>query len=217
MSPWFEIIDSGDTEYSIPLACGVWTALALARARRALLAWTLTFGAAAAVVLLSKIGFRGWGLGIAALDFKSVSGHAARAAALWPVLLALLARAAGLARVGWPVVLGYGYAVLMAVLLVRFDRHAPAEAIAGLVLGACASAVFLRHALPPPAHAGGAGRAVLGGALAGVAVFLAEPAAHTGLITRTALYLSGQPVPYSWQTWRRDDAALRQAGGRPGG
>lgn len=211
MTPWFEIIDSGDTEYSIPLACGVWATLALARAWRALAAWTVLFGAVVVIVLLSKIGYRGWGSGIPALEFRSISGHAARAAALWPVLLALLARAAGLASVRWCVALGYGYAVLMAVLLVRFDRHAPAEALAGLVLGAVASAVFLRHV---PRHAPLPGDraprwalALPGGALVCAAVFLADPAAHTTLITRTALYLSGHATPYSWRAWERAGAA----------
>lgn len=211
MTPWFEIIDSGDTEYSIPLACGVWAALALARAWRALAAWTLLFGAVVAIVLLSKIGYRGWGSGIPALEFRSISGHAARAAALWPVLLALLARAVGVRRVGWCVALGYAYGLLMAVLLVRFDRHAPAEAIAGLALGAAASAAFLRHVLRHAALPGADPRryalALPGGAAVCAAVFFADPAAHTTLITRTALYLSGHATPYGWRTWERAGGA----------
>lgn len=203
MAPWFDIIDSGDTEYSIPLACGVWAALALARAWRALAAWTLLFGAVVAIVLLSKIGYRGWGVGIPALDFRSISGHAARAAALWPVLLALLARAAGMTHVRPFAALGYVYGVLMAVLLVLFERHAPAEAFAGLALGSAASAAFLRYALP---HVAGGSQHALAwpaGALVCAAVFLADPAAHTTLITRVALYLSGNSAPYSWHGWER--------------
>jgi hypothetical protein len=105
--------------------------------------------------------------------------------------------------------LGYVYAVLMVVLLVRFERHAPAEALAGLALGSAASAAFLRHALP---HVAGGWKHALAwplGSLVCVAVFMADPAAHTGLITRAALYLSGESAPYSWRGWERADPAMR--------
>jgi hypothetical protein len=51
--------------------------------------WCLLFGIAMLAVVATKIAFLGWGIGSEALDFTGISGHAARATAIFPVLFYL--------------------------------------------------------------------------------------------------------------------------------
>jgi membrane-associated phospholipid phosphatase len=98
-------------------------------------AWLIGIAVMSAIVVASKIAFFGWGIGLQALDFTGFSGHAAIAAAVYPVLLAALARH------HWPSVhrVAVGVGILIAVIVcisrVELKAHSISEAIAGGVLG----------------------------------------------------------------------------------
>ena len=194
-----QLLHLGDIELTLPLAVAAGAWLLAARAWRAAAAWSVLYGATIALVGGSKIAYMGWGIDIAMLDFKAFSGHAAGVTAVYPVLgylfLRPAGRAAGLAAAGAGLVLG----LVMAVALVRQDEHAVAEAAAGWLLGACASAGTVHQAEAhgflhrPPA------------ALCAMAVFVASASlmqsAHVGYwMIKVALALSGKTRPYSWDT-----------------
>lgn len=194
-----QLLHLGDIELTLPLAvaAGIW--LLAARAWRAAAAWTVLYGGVIALVGGSKIAYLGWGIDIAALDFKAFSGHAAGVTAVYPVLGYLLCRpagrAAGLAAAGAGLALG----IAMAVALVGQDEHAVAEAAAGWLLGACASIGTVYQAEPHGIVPGPAA------ALCAVAVFVASAwlmqSAHVGYwMIKVALALSGKAQPYSWDT-----------------
>ena len=89
---WQRLTLLGDVAVMLPLAVSVAVYLIAARARRTALYWCCWFGGAMIFVVISKLAFIGWGLGIASLDFTGFSGHAARVCAVFPMLGYLMAR-----------------------------------------------------------------------------------------------------------------------------
>ncbi|HGF5683073.1 TPA: phosphatase PAP2 family protein [Klebsiella pneumoniae] len=105
--------------------------------------WALLFGITGAIVCASKLAFMGWGIGIRELDFTGFSGHTALSAAFWPILLWLLcARAIPALRFA-SVILGYTLAGLVGYSRLMVHAHSTSEVIAGFLLGAAGSALFL--------------------------------------------------------------------------
>ncbi|NHZ44904.1 phosphatase PAP2 family protein [Massilia sp. CCM 8693] len=123
------------------VAIAVW--LAAGHCRRRALYWCLLFGATLLTVIASKVAFLGWGVGIEAVHFAGFSGHAARAAAVFPV-------AAYLALCGRPklwryVAVSVGVLLALGVSLARVmvDTHSVSEAILGAMLGLACAAAFI--------------------------------------------------------------------------
>lgn len=194
-----QLLHLGDLELTLPLAAGAGAWLLAARAWRAALAWAVLYGGTIALVGSSKIAYLGWGLDIAALDFKAFSGHAAGATAVYPVLGYLLCRPVGRHAGLAAAAVGLALGLVMVAALVRQEEHALAEAAAGWLLGACASIGTVHEAerrgvTPGPTPALGA-----------VAAFFASAwlmqSAHVGYwMIKVALALSGNARPYSWDT-----------------
>jgi membrane-associated phospholipid phosphatase len=195
----------GEAQILLPAALGVAAWLgARARAQRLALAWLLGLGAAAAVTTVTKVAFIGWGLGLPALDFTGVSGHAMFAAAVYPLLFGGLAgplvTSLGSAhperwqRAG--VLLGCALALGVGVSRVEVSAHSWSEVIAGLTLGGLASAAALTTARMP--HIG-----IPLWLPACVVVWLlwmphAAPRSQThDIVTRLSLKLSGHQQPYT--------------------
>lgn len=85
----------------------------------------------------------GWGIGIRELDFTGFSGHSALSTAFWPILLWLLCARAVPAIRHISVLLGYALAGLVGYSRLVIHAHSTSEVIAGLLLGAAGSALFL--------------------------------------------------------------------------
>ncbi len=129
---WQLISFFGDSTVLLPSAAALFIVLMLRKTSRLLAwQWSLLFGITGAIVCASKLAFMGWGLGIRELDYTGFSGHSALSAAFWPIFLWLLSArfSAGLQKAA--VATGY---ILAAVV---------SEVIAGLLLGAAGSALFL--------------------------------------------------------------------------
>lgn len=141
MQAWQAITHTGAMSVTSMAAIVVCGLLYGAGERARSLRWFLLFTGVLFGVLVSKVLFIGWGIGIASLDFIGFSGHAARAAIVMPVLGWLLARY-------WGAIAGMAWAVLVAVSRVVLETHSVSEAVSGCALGLLAAAAMiasLRH------------------------------------------------------------------------
>lgn len=105
--------------------------------------WLLLIATAALLTTASKVAFIGWGIGWPELNFTGISGHAMFAAAVYPLLLGTLAsRLPPLAR---QLAIGAGCALALLVGLsrIKVGAHSGSEVLAGLLVGAVASALAL--------------------------------------------------------------------------
>ena len=148
---WNWLIELGDIALTLPAAAAIATVLLVSGARRLALWWTLCFTFGIGLVAASKVLFLGWGGGIPGLGFKALSGHAAGAGAIFPILLHLLLQRAppALRRAG--VAAGAGLGLLVTACLVLLCHHSRSEALAGCALGILASlaAIGAGGKLPP--------------------------------------------------------------------
>jgi membrane-associated phospholipid phosphatase len=159
---WSHLSALGGLNVTALLAIAIAAWLVGARCWRLALAWCLLFGATLLIAAASQMAFLGWGIGIRALAFTGFSGHATRAAAVFPVALFLLLERRGLRREnrrhagrtdkqdrregGWlraAVLAGVLLAVGVAVARVKVDAHTPSEAAAGCLLGLACAGLFI--------------------------------------------------------------------------
>lgn len=98
--------------------------------------WLLAVLAAVTLTLISKILFFGWGVGIAALDFTGVSGHALLSASILPVLGGFLCRRRDEAFSHPGAAGGLLLAAVVAVSRVQLSAHSVSEVIPAWLLGA---------------------------------------------------------------------------------
>lgn len=138
---WQLISFFGDSTVLLPSAAALFIVLMLRKTSRLLAwQWSLLFGITGAIVCASKLAFMGWGLGIRELDYTGFSGHSA---AFWPIFLWLLSArfSAGLRKAA--VITGYVLAAVVGYSRLVIHAHSVSEVIAGLLLGAAGSALFL--------------------------------------------------------------------------
>jgi membrane-associated phospholipid phosphatase len=138
---WMIITQFGAASAILPTVPVVMFGLWREGRRNVVITWSLTLAAGMAIVLLSKIAFLGWGMGIASLDFTGVSGHTLLASAILPVIFAWLPLPRHWSAVA--IVMG-----LVLVLLVGWSRmtlgaHSWSEILAGWLLGASVSSAAL--------------------------------------------------------------------------
>lgn len=141
---WQFISFFGDSTVLLPSAALLLIVLLLRKPSQILAwQWGLLFAVTGAVVSVSKLAFMGWGLGIRDIDFTGFSGHSTLSAAFWPVFLWLLAARLNSGMRMLFVIVGYALALLVAVSRLEINAHSVSEVIAGVLLGAGASALFL--------------------------------------------------------------------------
>lgn len=201
---WWSYLSSlGGLEITAPPALAIAAWLAAARGWRLALGWCLLFCAALALAALSQMAFIGWGVGVHALEFTGFSGHATRAAAVFPVALFLLFAQKGGRWQQGAVLAGVLLAIGVAVARVQVGAHSPSEAVTGCMLGLAAAGLFMararaaRDALAMP-------KLMLLGLLA-VAILLPRPAPVNShqVLTAAALTLSGHDRVFMRHGWQR--------------
>jgi membrane-associated phospholipid phosphatase len=215
---WHHLSALGGLNVTALLAVAIAAWLVGARCWRLALAWCLLFGGALAIAAASQVAFMGWGIGVRSLGFTGFSGHAARAAAVFPVALFLLLDRQGRRRherrspgradghperrkEGWQraaALAGALLAVAVAAARVEVNAHTPSEAIAGCLLGLAAAGLFIarcraaRDWSPQPL--------LLGLLAATMLLPRADPAYSHQWLTAAALKLSGRD-----RIWLRED------------
>ena len=217
---WSHLSALGGLNVTALLALAIAAWLVGAHCWRLALAWCLLFAGALAVAAASQVAFLGWGAGVRALDFTGFSGHATRAAAVFPVALFLLTerqgrrrqerRGAGRAdggpdrrREGWlrtTVLLGALLAAAVAAARVKVHAHSPSEAAAGCLLGLATAALFIarcraaRDRTPRPL--------LLGLLAATILLPRADPVNSHQWLTVAALKLSGSDRVWLRRDWQ---------------
>lgn len=195
---WHLLTRLGEAQILLPAqgAAALWLGWR-ANAGALALRWLGWTAAAALLTTATKVGFIGYGLGSAALDFTGVSGHAMFAAAIWPPLLALTT-AGTLALAGRRAALAAGVALALAVAVSRvlLGAHSLSEVVTGSLLGGAAAALSLRPGGLPPRALPWLAPLLLALAM-GTAVAAAPPSRSHDAVTRLALAISGRPQPYT--------------------
>jgi membrane-associated phospholipid phosphatase len=150
---WVAVTWLGDSGFLLPAALWIAAWLALpAVTRGSAWRWLFLFALGSGAVLVSKLAFLGWGIGSAGLNFTGFSGHTALSASIWPVACWLAASRRGRGARIAAAACGLALAAFIGVSRLVLDAHSVAEVVAGFVLGAVVSGLFLcwRHGLPRP-------------------------------------------------------------------
>jgi len=197
ISDWSTITHFGNSVLLLPAALALMFWMLAAGRQRLAAAWSLCFGLAVVLVLISKLAFLGWGIGSKALAFTGISGHSMVSTAVFTMLAYMLALSgnARLALSAIAVGLGIGLAVGSSRWVL--GAHSVSEVALGLVVGmwAALQPVWLvRRQSGPLSHR-----------WVGVAVVLAigltpqagQPAEAHGLVVKMALLISGRAVPFT--------------------
>ncbi|CAN7568795.1 phosphatase PAP2 family protein [Duganella sp. LjRoot269] len=205
---WHSLSVVGSLAVTGPIGVAIAVWLMAGKSWRLTAAWVLLFGAGMALVVATKIAFIGWGIGVQSVEFGGFSGHAMRAAAVFPVAGFLALRSSPPAARQWATAAGVLLAVLIAISRVRVHEHSISEAVCGCLLGLAVAAAFIWYA--------GAEEHM---AMSRVLVMLclpillvaprAEPVPAERWITHAALYLSGHDRPYTRQMWQQPLPRLR--------
>ena len=195
---WLSLIGSLAVTGPLGIAIVVW--LLAGKSWRLAAIWVFLYGAGMALVVITKMAFMGWGIGVQSVDFAGFSGHAMRAAAVYPVAGFLVTRSSP----PWAQILGSTVGVLLGVLIslsrIYTYAHSPSEAWTGCLLGLVVAGAFIWYASGEHHLALSRILAVLC-----VPVFLMAPHVRPVpaelWIAKAALYLSGRDYPYTRAMW----------------
>jgi len=139
----FQIVQYAGITVMFPEALVIAAWLWSAASKKIALWWLGVLVSAYLIVGVSKILFKGWGIGLHDLGIAVFSGHAMNACLVFTVMLNLLCQQLD-QRLRWPV-LGAGLLATwwFAINYVAHTIHPLPEAIAGALIGSVAACVFL--------------------------------------------------------------------------
>ncbi|SNS17582.1 PAP2 superfamily protein [Noviherbaspirillum humi] len=195
MIPWHTITGFGDMTVTGLALIAITAWLLLSGERRLTVWWVILNGIGLFLITASKMAFIGWGLGIAALDFTGFSGHAARAMAVFPVLLYLFCQRMSPTARFTAMAAGFAFGTLISYSRIVVHAHSPSEVVTGWLLGLAISITFIRMTGMLQKCLLTRGHLALGFLLAFTAAS-AEPAPTQSWLTRASLYISGHDTPY---------------------
>jgi membrane-associated phospholipid phosphatase len=203
---WLSLLGSLAVTGPLGVAIVVW--LMAGKSWRLTGIWVLLFGGGMVLVVLTKMAFMGWGIGVESVEFAGFSGHAMRAAAVFPVACFLALRSSPRQARVLATLFGVLLAVLISVSRVAVRDHSVSEAVSGCLLGLAVAALFIwydsteRHM-------------VLSRVLVALCLPIllvaprVEPVPAEAWIARAALYLSGRNEPYTRAMWRAPRPQVR--------
>lgn len=201
MMPWAFVSRVGGINVTLPAALAIAAWLCAQNDWRMMRLWGGLVVGMLSITVATKICFIGWGIGIREFDFTGLSGHAARAAGILPVLFFValqsysrLSRALGL-------LLGVFVSALVCIARVKLHAHSTSEVLGGAILGGGVASAFVYafgKARPLPLQWPLALTCLLGL----LAVSFLKPAPTQRWMIASALYLSGHDRPYIRQGWQ---------------
>jgi membrane-associated phospholipid phosphatase len=203
---WLSLIGSLAVTGPIGVAIAVW--LMAGKSWRLTAIWIALFGIGMAAVVVTKMAFIGWGIGVESVEFTGFSGHAMRAAAVFPVAFFLAFRSSPAPARQLATLAGVTLAVLIAVSRVYVMAHSASEAVTGCILGLVVAALFIWYASTEHHMALSRVLVVLCVPILLVAPRV-EPVPAEMWITQAALYLSGHDKPYIHYMWRQPRPQVR--------
>jgi hypothetical protein len=148
---WMKFIHIGDLRLMLPTGFAIAAYLAVIKEWRIARFWFVLLCICTGFVTGSKIAYLGWGYGIPAINFKALSGHAAFSAAIIPSSIFVLLQSSSAAIRKNMLIGGFATAALLGVFLVLLNEHTVSEAIAGFLVGACISTIFILRSHISPA------------------------------------------------------------------
>lgn len=135
INTWIFITHFGNSVFLLSTALFMALWLQRARASRMSFSWLAILGMAAFVVLLTKLAFLGWGIGIGSIDFTGISGHAMLSSSVLPVLAAMLTLRMRPAVHKVSIGIGFLVAVVVGVSRLVLNSHSLSEVLLGWVVG----------------------------------------------------------------------------------
>lgn len=208
MISWWEGLSLvGSTAVTVPLSIAIAAWLLAGRSWRLSLSWCLLFGGAMLLVVLTKMAYIGWGIGIEEVQFGGLSGHAMRACAVFPVALYLAFHHTRPGMRQAATVAGVVLGVLISVSRVPVLAHSASESVLGALVGLGVAAAFIVQAAGERPNA--AGRVLLALCLPVLCLApMVKPVSAERWITKMALHASGNKTPVG-QPWKLGTPAER--------
>ncbi|MYM81213.1 phosphatase PAP2 family protein [Duganella sp. FT50W] len=203
---WLSVAGGLAVTGPIGIAIAVW--LLAGKSWRLTWTWALLFGGGMALVVLTKLAFMGWAIGIESVEFAGFSGHAMRAAGVYPVAAFLITRSLPPWTQMLSSTVGVALAVLIAMSRIHVDAHSPSEAWTGCVLGLLVAAAFIGYANAERQMALSRVLVALCVPVLLVAPRL-QPIPAEKWIAQVATYLSGRDHPYTRAVWQAPKPQLR--------
>ena len=203
---WWHITSLGGLFVCGLVALAALVLLGLARRWQLAAWWSALFAGAMLLVIGTKVGFIGWGIGSQEFDFTGFSGHAARAASVFPVAFYLMFHSESRRLQNAGVLFAVACALLITYSRVVVGAHSVSEAASGFALGLLVAAAFI--ALARRAGDFRPSAIVVGGAIAILTLApRGEFVQSESFMVPLAIYLSGNDHPYMRTTWQRKPTA----------
>ena len=198
---WMFATRWGNSLLLLPVAACISLQLWSAGDRRVAMRWAVWFGGAVVLVLVTKLMFLGWGIGIRAVDFTGISGHSTLAAAVLPMGAWWLTRERSRPVRRGAIAAGFLLAAVVGASRVLLATHSVSEVVAGLCLGSAVAILSIPR--EPAWRAASALRwAVLATLLvAGIAPGPGDGDRAHDVVTTLALRLSGRTQVHDRAAW----------------
>lgn len=202
MTSWWSALSAlGGIEVTGPLGMAIAVWLVAGRSWRLSLAWCLLYGAGMTLVVLTKLAYMGWGIGIPQIKFAGLSGHAMRACAVFPVVFYLAFRRLGSPARRVALAAGIALALLVSFSRVPLQAHSWSEVVLGGIVGFAVAAGFIWQARSE--HPAAVGRVLLALCIPPLLVVPAtEPVYTEGMLKKLAVGLAGRE-PAVERAWRQ--------------
>jgi membrane-associated phospholipid phosphatase len=145
------VTDFGDSAMTLPMALLTFGLLLAARCRRAALGWVLAIVGCGLTIGLLKLALLSCGHRLLTIELTNPSGHTAMSAALYPSLAVLVGAMMPIYR--RLILIGSAVAFSGAIAFSRviLGYHSEPEAVAGMIVGLAATAVFATVLASAPA------------------------------------------------------------------
>ncbi|WP_226806654.1 phosphatase PAP2 family protein [Candidatus Vallotia cooleyia] len=194
----------------LPVAAAIALWLIVGRTWRSAIAWSGLLMIGIALVIVTKIAFLGWGVGIRSLDFTGISGHSMLATAVLPAAVFLGTRSVPVVLRLTMLIVGLVASAIISVSRLAVDAHSVSEVIAGFALGAAVSLGWIIWAAPNKLNVTApVSRWLVAVSLIGLTISLHGYHARTHRwVTQIAVYLSGHDRPFVRARWKAHQAPI---------